>query len=67
MEKKNTSKIWVCIDFHNLNKVIPKDEYPMSIADMLINNAHRVINFLDGNAGYNQIFMDELDMSKMAF
>jgi hypothetical protein len=39
----------------------------MSIADMLINNAHRVINFLDGNAGYNQIFMDELDMSKMAF
>jgi hypothetical protein len=41
----------------------------MPIADMLINNAsgHRVINFLDGNAGYNQIFMAEEDMSKMAF
>jgi hypothetical protein len=40
---------------HNLNKATPKDEYPMPIADMLINNvsAHRVINFLDGNAGYN--------------
>jgi hypothetical protein len=36
---------------------------------MLINNAsgHRVISFLNGNAGYNQIFMAEQDMSKMAF
>jgi hypothetical protein len=36
---------------------------------MLINNAsgHRVISFLDGNAGYNQIFMAEEDMSKATF
>jgi hypothetical protein len=69
MEKKNTGKIRVCIDFRNLNKAIPKDEYPMPIADMLINNAfgHRVISFLDGNASYNQIFMAEEDMSKTAF
>jgi hypothetical protein len=69
VEKKNTGKIWVCIDFRNLNKVTPKDEYPIPIADMLINNAsrHRVISFLDGNAGYNQIFMAEEDMSKTAF
>jgi hypothetical protein len=67
--EKNISKIWVCIDFRNLNKATPKDEYPMPIADMLINNAsgHQVISFLDGNAGYNQIFMAEEDMSKMAF
>jgi hypothetical protein len=69
MEKKNTDKIRVCIDFRNLNKATPKDEYPMHIADMLINNAsgHRVISFLDGNAGYNQIFMAEEDMSKAPF
>jgi hypothetical protein len=68
MEKKNTNKIRVCIDFHNLNKTTPKYEYLMPIADMLINNAsgHRVIIFLDGNASYNQIFMVEDDMSKMA-
>jgi hypothetical protein len=55
VEKKNTGKIWVCIDFHNLNKSTPKDEYPMPIANMLINNVvgHRVISFLDGNTGYN--------------
>jgi hypothetical protein len=69
VKKKNTDKIQVCLDFHNLNKATPKDEYPIPIADMLINNAsgHRVISFLDGNAGYNQIFMAEEDMSKMAF
>jgi hypothetical protein len=69
MEKKNTGKIQVCIDFCNLNKATPKDEYPMPIVDMLINNSsrHRVIRFLDGNADYNQIFMAEEDMSKMVF
>jgi hypothetical protein len=69
VEKKNTDKIRVCIDFRNLNKATPKDGYPMPIADMRINNAsrHRVISFLDGNAGYNQIFMAKEDISKMAF
>jgi hypothetical protein len=69
MEKKNISKIRVCIDFCNLNKATPKDEYPMPIVDMLINNAsgHRVISFLDDNASYNQIFMAEEHMSKTAF
>ena len=36
---------------------------------MLINESsgHRVISFLDDNAGYNQIFMAEEDTSKTAF
>jgi hypothetical protein len=69
MEKKNTGKIQVCIDFCNLNKVTSKDEYPMPIANMLINNAsgHRVISFLDGNISYNQIFMAKEHMSKTVF
>ena len=69
VEKKNTGKLRICIDFRDLNRATPKDEYPMPIADMLINDAsgHRVISFLDGNAGYNQIFMAEEDTSKTAF
>jgi hypothetical protein len=41
----------------------------MPIADTLINNAsrNRIISFLDGNAGYNQIFMAEEYTSKTAF
>ena len=36
---------------------------------MMINDAsgHKVISFLDGNAGYNQIFIAEEDMYKTAF
>ena len=69
IEKKDSRKIRVCIDFRDLNRATLKDEYPMPIADMLINDAsgHRVISFLDGNVGYNQIFMAEEDMSKTAF
>jgi hypothetical protein len=62
------NKFRVCIDFRNLNRVTPKDKYPMPIADMLINNAseNSIISFLDDNAGYNQIFMSE-DASKTTF
>ena len=55
VEKKGSGKIRVCIEFRDLNKATPKDEYPMPIADMMINDAsgHKVISFLDGNAGYH--------------
>jgi hypothetical protein len=69
VEKKGTKKLCVCIDFRDLNRSTPKDEYPMPIADFLIKAAskHRILSFLDGNAGYNQIFMDDEDISKTAF
>jgi hypothetical protein len=69
VEKKGTGKIRICIDFHNLNRATPKGEYHMPIADMLVNDlyGHKVISFLDGNVGYNQIFMAEEDMHEMAF
>jgi hypothetical protein len=69
MEKKNIGKIRVCVDFRDLNRATPKDKHPIPMADDLINKAsgHKVINFLDGNVGYNQIFMAEGDVSKTTF
>jgi hypothetical protein len=45
------------------------DGYPMPIADLLVDAAagHKVISFMDGNAGYNQIFMAVEDVAKTAF
>jgi hypothetical protein len=59
----------VCIDFRDLNKATPMDGYPMPVADLLVDAAagHKVISFMDGNAGYNQIFMAIEDISKTAF
>ena len=49
--------------------ITPRNEYHMPIADMLINDAfrHKVISFLNRNAGYNQMFMAKEDPAKAAF
>jgi hypothetical protein len=58
----------VCIDFRDLNRATPMDGYPLPVADLLVDAAtrHKVISFMDGNAGYNQILMAIEDVSKTA-
>jgi hypothetical protein len=69
VEKKNTGKIWICVDFRNLNRATRKDEYLIPIVDLLIDSAlgNKVISFLDDNVGYNQIFMAKEDVNKTTF
>jgi hypothetical protein len=57
------------MDFRDLNRATPKDEYPMPVAEMVINTTagHKILSFMDGNAGYNQIFMAPEDVNKTAF
>jgi hypothetical protein len=45
----------VCVDFRDLNRATPKDEYPMLVAETLINAdaGNKIMSFMDGNAGYN--------------
>ncbi|KAI5344324.1 hypothetical protein L3X38_012201 [Prunus dulcis] len=59
----------VCVDYRNLNEATPKDEYPMPMADMLIDGAthNKILLFMDGNAGYNQIMVAEADIHKTTF
>ncbi|CAL2228425.1 unnamed protein product [Prunus armeniaca] len=47
----------------------PKDEYPMPMADMLVDGAahNQMLSFMDGNDGYNQIMRVEEDIHKTAF
>ncbi|XP_050914591.1 uncharacterized protein LOC127129449 [Lathyrus oleraceus] len=66
---KKNGFLRVCIDFRDLNAATPKDEYPMSVADMLVDSAvgYEYLSMLDGYSGYNQIFIAEEDVSKTAF
>lgn len=66
---KKNGKLRVCIDFRNLNAATPKDEYPMPLADLLVDGAarHEILSFMDGHAGYNQIFIAAEDVHKTAF
>jgi hypothetical protein len=57
------------MDFRDLNRATPKDEYPVPVAETLINTVagNKILSFMDGNAGYNQIFMALEDIHKTAF
>jgi hypothetical protein len=57
------------VEFRDLNRATPKDEYPMLVVETLINAAagHKILSFMDGNDGYNQIFMALENINKTAF
>ena len=67
--KKKNGQIRCCVDFRNLNKACPKDEFPLPNLDLLIDSAARsaMFSFMDGFSGYNQIRMAPKDVEKTAF
>ncbi|CAN6569845.1 unnamed protein product [Malus baccata var. baccata] len=67
--KAITKAVRCCVDYRNINSATPKDEYPMPMADLSINAVakHKVLSFMDGNVGYNQIKMAPEDIHKIAF
>ena len=50
-------------------RATPKDEYPMSIADMLVDSTigNEILSLLDSYLGYNQIYIAENGISKIVF
>ena len=66
---KKDGKVRVCVDFRDLNKASPKDDFPLPHIDMLVDSivGHLILFFMDGFSGYNQILMDLEDMEKTSF
>ncbi|KAJ9697179.1 hypothetical protein PVL29_009102 [Vitis rotundifolia] len=66
---KKDGKVRVCVDFRDLNKASPKDDFPLPHIDLLVDNTagHSMLSFMDGFSGYNQILMAPEDMEKTAF
>ncbi|KAK9901410.1 hypothetical protein M0R45_002151 [Rubus argutus] len=67
--KKKNGQVRVCIDFRDLNKACPKDEFPLPNMDILIDSTsgQGMLSFMDGFSGYNQIKMAARDAEKTAF
>ena len=68
MKKKN-GQIRCCVDFRNLNKACPKDEFPSPNVDLHVDSAagNYMFSFMVGYSGYNQIHMAAKDAEKTAF
>ena len=66
---KKDEKIRICVDYRDINKVSPKDNFPSPNIHILIDNCsnHEMQSSVDCYAGYHQILMDEEDVEKMAF
>ena len=56
----------MCIDFTNLNKACPKDEFPLPRIDSLVDAAvsSELMSLLDCYSGYHQIWMKKEDEPK---
>ena len=69
MVKKVNGKWRMCVDFTDLNKVCPKDSYPLLQIDTLVDSTTRnqLLSFMDTFSGYNQTKMEEADQEKTSF
>ena len=56
---KKDGKVRICMDFRDLNKICPKDDFPLPHIDVLVDNTvdSALMSFVDGFSGYSQIKM----------
>ena len=66
---KKDGRARMCVDFWDLNKASPKDDFPLPHIDVLLDNTvgNALLSFMDGFSGDNQIKMALKDMEKTSF
>jgi ribonuclease HI len=67
--RKKNGEIRLCVDFRNLNKCSRKDNYPLPKMEHMLQKVSgaKVMSFIDGFSGYNQIAVHPEDREKTAF
>ncbi|KAL0361043.1 UNVERIFIED_CONTAM: Transposon Tf2-12 polyprotein [Sesamum radiatum] len=67
--KKKNGQIRICVDFRDLNKACPKDDFPLPIIELMVDatTGYEALSFMDGSSRYNQIRMSPKDEECMAF
>ncbi|KAA0046011.1 RNA-directed DNA polymerase (Reverse transcriptase), Ribonuclease H [Cucumis melo var. makuwa] len=63
---KKDEKVRMCVDYRDLNRANPKDNFPLPHIDMLVDNnaGYSTFSFMDDFSRYNQIKMGEEDREK---
>ncbi|RDX84795.1 Retrovirus-related Pol polyprotein from transposon opus, partial [Mucuna pruriens] len=66
---KKDGKVRMCIDYRDLNRASPKDNFPLPHIDMLVDNIahHTFYSFMDDFYRFNQIWMAEEDKEQTTF
>jgi hypothetical protein len=66
---KKQGTIHVCMEFHDLNKACPKDNFPTPFIDQIVDECagYEVFSFMDGFSRYNQIQIKPKDQHKTTF
>ena len=66
---KKDGKVRMCVDYRDLNRASPKDNFPLSHIDTLVDNTTKnsLFSFMDGFSEYNQIWMVFEDQEKTTF
>ena len=64
--RKKNGEIRLCVDFRNLKKCSKKDNYPLPKMEHMLQKVSgaRVMSFLDGFSGYNQVAVHPDDQEK---
>jgi hypothetical protein len=59
----------VCIDYRDINKACPKDNFPTPFVDQIVDDCadSEIFSLMDGFSGYNQINIALEDQHKTAF
>jgi len=66
---KKDGKVRMCVDYRDLNRASPKDNFPLPHIDVLVDNTANfaLFSFMDDFSGNNQIKMAPEDMEKTTF
>ncbi|KAA3469334.1 protein NYNRIN-like [Gossypium australe] len=69
IKEEKDGKVRMCVDYRDLNKASPKDNFPLPHIDTLVDNTvgYSLFSFMDGFSGYNQIKIHPEDMEKTTF
>jgi hypothetical protein len=68
IDKKGGS-IRVCVDYRDINKACPKDNFPTPFVDQIVDDCagSEIFSLMDGFSGYNQINIAPEDQHKTTF